>query len=89
VIERVTVGHDKAGIARLVAVLGGGAVIGVGIERGDGSLVTALLTAGLPVFVIRRRRSGICVAGTAQRVTKTTVSMRSSWLMWCAPTGDG
>ena len=52
VIERITVGHDKAGIGRLVAVLAGREVAGVGIERGDGPLVTALLTAGLPVFVI-------------------------------------
>jgi len=52
VIERVTVGHDKAGIARLIAVLSAAEVAGVGIERGDGPLVTALLAAGLTVFVI-------------------------------------
>jgi transposase len=52
VIERVTVGHDKAGIARLVTALTGGGVVGVGLERGDGPLVTALLAAGLRVFVI-------------------------------------
>ena len=52
VLERVTVSHDRAGIARLVAVLAGRAVAGVGIERGDGPVVTALLAAGLPVLVI-------------------------------------
>jgi transposase len=52
VVERITVGHDKAGIGRLVAVLASREVAGVGIERGDGPLVTALLAAGLPVFVI-------------------------------------
>ena len=52
VVERVTVAHDKAGIAALAAVLTGALVAGVGIERGDGPLVTALLAAGLPVFVI-------------------------------------
>lgn len=52
VVDRVTVSHDKAGIARLITVLGGARVAGVGIERGDGPLVTALLAAGLTVFVI-------------------------------------
>ena len=52
VLERITIGHDRAGIARLITVLAARAVAGVGIERGDGPLVTALLTAGLPVFVI-------------------------------------
>ena len=52
VTQRVCVGHDKAGIARLITVLAGRVVAGVGIERGDGPLVTALLAAGLPVFVI-------------------------------------
>jgi transposase len=52
VIARVTVAHDKAGIARLITTLAGAEVAGVGIERSDGPLVTALLAAGLPVFVI-------------------------------------
>lgn len=52
VIERVTVAHDRAGIAALIAVLRRRQVAGVGIERGDGPLVTALLAAGLVVFVI-------------------------------------
>ncbi|MFG1611098.1 IS110 family transposase, partial [Actinoplanes sp. NPDC049265] len=65
VVERVTAEHDKAGIGRLIAVLADRQVAGIGIERGDGPLVTALLTAGLPVFVIapskmksHRRRYG-------------------------------
>jgi transposase len=52
VIERVTVSHDKAGIGALMAVLRRREVAGVGIERGDGPVVTALLGAGLAVFVI-------------------------------------
>jgi transposase len=52
IVERVTVEHDKAGIARLVTLLTGRQVAGMGIERGDGPLVTALLRAGLTVFVI-------------------------------------
>jgi transposase len=52
VLERVTVAHDKAGIARLITLLSGYQVVGTGIERGDGPLVTALLAAGLMVFVI-------------------------------------
>jgi transposase len=52
VVERVTVAHDKAGIARLIMLLTGREVVGTGIERGDGPLVTALLAAGLTVFVI-------------------------------------
>jgi transposase len=52
VVERVTFSHDKAGISALVTRLGEYEVAGVGIERGDGPLVTALLVAGLPVFVI-------------------------------------
>jgi len=52
VVERVTVVHDKAGIARLITLLSGHRVAGTGIERGDGPLVVALLAAGLPVFVI-------------------------------------
>src|SRR5688572_11044120 len=52
VVDRVTVTHDKKGIGRLVGVLQRHAVAGVGIERPDGPVVTALLTAGLTVFVI-------------------------------------
>jgi transposase len=52
VIERVSVTHDKAGISALIAGLRRHQVAGVGIERGDGPVVTGLLAAGLPVFVI-------------------------------------
>ncbi|MET0495217.1 MAG: IS110 family transposase [Actinoplanes sp.] len=52
VIDRITIAHDKAGIARLITVLTRAEVAGVGIERGDGPLVVALLAAELPVFVI-------------------------------------
>ncbi len=52
VVERVTLGHDKAGITRLITLLSDHRVAGTGIERGDGPLVTALLAAGVTVFVI-------------------------------------
>jgi transposase len=52
VVERVMVAHDKAGIARLITLLTDYGVAGAGIERSDGPLVTALLAAGLTVFVI-------------------------------------
>jgi transposase len=52
VVERVTVAHTKAGIARLVAVLAGYQVAGVGIERPDGPLVDGLFAAGFAVYVI-------------------------------------
>jgi hypothetical protein len=51
-IERVTVAHSKAGIARLVAVLARHQVQAVGIERPDGPVVDALLAAALTVYVI-------------------------------------
>jgi transposase len=52
VVERVTVVHRAAGLARLVRVLKRHEVCGVGIERGDGPVVEALLAAGLVVLVI-------------------------------------
>lgn len=52
VVERVVVAHTVAGLARLVRVLRRRQVTAVGIERGDGPVVDALLGAGLPVFVI-------------------------------------
>jgi transposase len=51
-VERVTVAHSKAGIARLVKILQCHRVAGVGIERPDGPLVDALLAAQIVVFVI-------------------------------------
>ena len=56
VVERVTAGHDKTGIAWLGVVLSRHEVAAVGIERSDGPLVTALLAAGLTVFVIAPSR---------------------------------
>jgi transposase len=56
VVERVTVAHTKAGIARLIALVVRYAVAGVGIERPDGPVVTALLDAGLTVFVLAPAR---------------------------------
>jgi transposase len=52
VVERVTVAHSKAGIARLVGVLARYQVAGVGIERPDGPVVDGLFAAGFTVYVI-------------------------------------
>jgi transposase len=51
-VERVTVAHTRAGLARLTDLLARYEVAGVGIERPDGPVVDALLAAGLAVFVI-------------------------------------
>lgn len=66
-VEQVTVAHTKAGLARLAAVLQRHGVDAVGIERPDGPVVDALLTAGHTVFVIPpsqvkalRRRYPVC-----------------------------
>jgi transposase len=52
VIDRFAVAHDAAGLKRMVSRLLRAGVDNVGIERGDGPVVEALLTAGLTVFVI-------------------------------------
>jgi transposase len=51
-VRRLWVEHSAAGLRRLVACLLQARVGGVGIERGDGPLVEALLEAGLKVFVL-------------------------------------
>ncbi|MET9191668.1 IS110 family transposase [Streptomyces tendae] len=51
-IERITVTHNKTGLNRLNTVLDRHGVDDVGIERGDGPVVDALLAAGRTVFVI-------------------------------------
>lgn len=51
-VERVTVAHSRAGIARLVRVLQRWQPCGVGIERPDGPVVDALFAAGMTVYVI-------------------------------------
>jgi transposase len=51
-VERVVIAHTKVGISRVVALLVGRGVAGVGIERPDGPLVAGLLAAGLVVFVV-------------------------------------
>jgi transposase len=55
-VERLTVKHTAAGLARLVTLLHRHHVTGVAIERGDGPVVAALLEAGLTVFVIAARQ---------------------------------
>jgi hypothetical protein len=55
-VERFTVKHTAAGLAKLVSVLHRHQVGGVAIERGDGPVVAALLEAGLTVFVITSRQ---------------------------------
>jgi transposase len=56
VVRRFTVAHSAAGLAQLVGQLALLEVDGVAIERGDGPVVEALLSAGLPVFVITSRQ---------------------------------
>jgi transposase len=51
-VERITVAHSKAGLARLNTILDRHGVDAVGIERGDGPVVEALLAAGRTVYVI-------------------------------------
>ncbi len=55
-VERCTVTHTAAGLARLVTLLHRHHISGVAIERGDGPVVAALLEAGLTVFVIASRQ---------------------------------
>ncbi len=52
VIDRFTVAHDAAGLARMCRRLLKAGVEQVGIERGGGPVVEALLLAGLTLFVI-------------------------------------
>jgi transposase len=52
VIERFAVEHTAAGLKRLISRLLGKGVGEVGIERGDGPVVEALLHAELAVFVV-------------------------------------
>jgi transposase len=52
VLERFTVVHDAAGLRQMTARLLRAGALQVGIERGDGPAVDALLEAGLAVFVI-------------------------------------
>jgi transposase len=51
-IERFTVTHTKAGLNKLNTILDRHGIDDVGIERGDGPVVDALLAAGRTVFVI-------------------------------------
>jgi transposase len=51
-VERITVAHSKAGLARLNTVLDRHGVDAIGIERGDGPVIDALLTTGRTIYVI-------------------------------------
>jgi transposase len=51
-IERFTVAHSRAGLARLNAILDRHGVNTIGIERGDGPVIDALLAAGRIIYVI-------------------------------------
>ena len=51
-IERITVTHNRTGLARLITALDRHGVDDIGIERGDGPVIDALLAAGRTVFVI-------------------------------------
>ncbi len=52
VLDRFMIEHTAAGLKRLIRRLLGAGVSEVGIERGDGPVVEALLAAGLVVLVI-------------------------------------
>ena len=52
VLDRFTVADDAAGLRRMAARLLRAGVAEVGIERGDGAVVAALLSAALTLFVI-------------------------------------
>jgi transposase len=56
VTDRFCAAHDKAGITGMITRLRKNKVTEVAIERGDGPLVDALLTAGLTVVVITSRQ---------------------------------
>jgi transposase len=55
VVRRLTVGHTRSELRRLVELLGELGVARVGIERPDGPVVEALLGAQLPVAVVAPR----------------------------------
>ena len=52
VLDRFTVQHNAAGLKQMATRLLRAGAVQVGIERGDGPVVDALLQAGLTVFVI-------------------------------------
>lgn len=52
VIDRFGIGHTSAGLKQLLIRLLAAGAGEVGIERGDGPVVEALLAAGLEVFVV-------------------------------------
>ena len=51
-LRRATVPHTKAGLSQLLGMLDRAGAREIGIERGDGPMVDALLEAGFVVFVI-------------------------------------
>jgi transposase len=51
-VERFTVAHSKAGLTRLNTILDRHGVNAIGIERGDGPVIDALLAAGRVIYVI-------------------------------------
>jgi transposase len=51
-LERITVAHSKTGLVRLNTMLDRHNVDAVGIERGDGPVIDALLAAGRTIYVI-------------------------------------
>ncbi len=52
VVDRFSIGHTSAGLKQLLIRLLAAGAGEVGIERGDGPVVEALLAAGLQVFVV-------------------------------------
>src|SRR6266545_3531663 len=64
VIERQTVAHTAAGLRRLIDLLSRHRVQAVGIERGDGPVIDALLATDLTIYVITPSRSPTSCART-------------------------
>jgi transposase len=67
-LAEVVFAHSRATLDRMITLLRGHEVSAVGIERGDGPVVAALLAAGLTVFVIapsqvKALRRRYCAAG--------------------------
>jgi Transposase len=89
VVERLTVKHTAAGLAKLVTALHRHRVDGVAIERGDGPVVQALLDADLPVFVVASRQVTALRTRYGTAGTRTTDSTPTYSPTCCAPTGAG
>ena len=87
VLDRFTVTHDAAGLKSLVRRLLKAGVDEVGIERGDGPVVEALIQAELTVLVIPPGQLKNLRSRYGSAATRTTGSTPTSSPTSCAPTG--